>query len=244
MEETTMTIHTAPVPAPAVHPSPDATAAPSRDCTPAGRVTKSLLGYGVIAGPFYVVTALTQALTRDGFDLTKHSWSLLSNGALGWIQITNFVLTGLMTVAAAIGLRRALGEGTGRTWAPRLLAAYGACLVAAGIFRADPAQGFPLGTPDKAPVSWHGTMHLAVGSVGFLCLIVMCFVLARRFTHDGQPRLARFSRSTGAVFLVAFAGIASGSHGPVTLAFAAAVVIVCAWITTISIHLYRLVDAA
>jgi FtsH-binding integral membrane protein len=245
MEETTMTTRTARVHTPAVHANPNAAAAPSRhNCTPAARVTKSLLGYGVIAGPLYVVTALTQALTRHGFDLTKHSWSLLSNGALGWIQITNFVLTGLMTIAAAVGLRRALGEGAGRTWAPRLLAAYGACLVAAGTFRADPAQGFPVGTPDKAPVSWHGMMHLAVGSVGFLCLIVACFVLARRFTHDGQPRLAGFSRGTGAVFFVAFAGIASGSHGPVTLAFAAAVVIVCAWITTVSIHLYRTVDAA
>jgi hypothetical protein len=248
-----MTIHTAPASGPNA-PAPTSKAptskAPARaattrpDCTPAARVTKSLLGYGVIAGPFYVVTALAQALTRNGFDLTKHSWSLLSNGALGWIQLTNFVLTGLMTVAAAVGLRRALGNDTGRTWAPRLLGAYGVCLIAAGVFRADPAQGFPVGTPDKAPVSWHGMMHLAVGSVGFLCLIASCFVLARRFTRDGQPRLASFSRATGAVFFVAFAGIASGSHGPVTLAFAGAVVIVCAWITTVSVHLYRVVAAA
>lgn len=240
-----MTIHTA------TAADPKATAAaPSRhNCTPAARVTKSLLGYGVIAGPFYVATALAQALTRNGFDLTKHSWSLLSNGALGWIQITNFVLTGIMTLAAAVGVRRALTDGIGRIWAPRLIGTYGACLVAAGIFRADPAQGFPVGAPDKAPVSWHGTMHLAVGSAGFLCLIAACFVLARRFARDGQPQFARFSRGTGVVFFVAFAGIASGSHGAaapafVTLAFAAAVVIVCAWITTISVHLYRIVDAA
>jgi hypothetical protein len=234
-----MTIHTVPT-----EVVPSAAAPSQRNCTPAARITKSLLGYGVIAGPFYVVTSLTQAVARSGFDVSKHSWSLLSNGALGWIQITNFILTGLMTVAAAVGLRRALGGGTGHVWAPRLLGTYGACLVAAGIFRADPAQGFPIGTPDKAPVSWHGAMHLAVGSIGFLCLIVACFVLARRFVRDGQPRLALFSRAVGAVFFVAFAGIASGSHGPVTLAFAASVVIVCVWITTISVHLYRVVDAA
>ena len=39
------------------------------DCTPAQRVTRSLLGYGVIAGPVYVGVTLAQALTRDGFDL-------------------------------------------------------------------------------------------------------------------------------------------------------------------------------
>ena len=56
-------------------------------CTPPVRITKSLLGYGVIAGPLYVVVALAQALTRDGFDLSKHAWSLLANGQLGF-QVT------------------------------------------------------------------------------------------------------------------------------------------------------------
>src|SRR5262249_37678888 len=116
-------------------------------CTPAARVTRSLLGYGVIAGPLYVAVALAQALTRDGFDLSRPAWSLLANGHFGWIQTGNFVATGLMTVAAAVGLRRALPAGRTRTWAPPLLAAYGGALVGAGIFRADPAQGFPVGTP-------------------------------------------------------------------------------------------------
>jgi hypothetical protein len=33
------------------------------DCEPADRVTKSLLGYGVIAGPVYIVVALAQPVT-------------------------------------------------------------------------------------------------------------------------------------------------------------------------------------
>jgi hypothetical protein len=208
-------------------------------CTPDARITKSLLGYGVIAGPLYVVVALTQALTRNGFDLSKHSWSLLSDGALGWIQITNFVLTGLMTIAAAVGLRRALRAGRASTWAPRLIGAYGACLVAAGVFRADPAQGFPIGTPEKTPVSWHGMLHLAIGGAGFLCLIAACFILANRFARDDQRAMARFSRVTGVAFFAGFAGIASGSHGHATLAFVAAVVLVCAWITAACVHFYR-----
>lgn len=208
-------------------------------CTPAGRITKSLLGYGIIAGPLYVVVALAQALTRDGFDLSKHSWSLLANGELGWIQITNFILTGLMTVAAAIGLRRALTRGRGRTLAPLLIAAYGVGLIGAGIFRADPAQGFPAGTPETTTISWHGMLHFMVGGVGFLCLIAACFVLASRFSRDGRRRLAWFSRITGVVFLAGFVGIASGSHGPTTLAFVAAVLTVCAWVTTVSVRFYR-----
>ena len=36
------------------------------------RTTRSLLGYGIIAGPVFVVVSLAQALTRDGFDLARH----------------------------------------------------------------------------------------------------------------------------------------------------------------------------
>ena len=64
---------------------------------------RTLLAFGVVAGPIYVLVSLVQALIRDGFDLTRHAWSLLSNGDLGWIQITNLVVTGLMTVAVASG---------------------------------------------------------------------------------------------------------------------------------------------
>ena len=209
----------------------------NQECTPADRITRSLLGYGIIAGPLYVVVALAQALTRDGFDLSRHAWSLLANGDLGWIQIANFIVTGLMIVAAAVGLRRA----TKSTWAPVLIGAYGLGMVSAGIFRADPAQGFPAGTPETTTISWHGMLHFMIGGVGFLCLIAACFVLARRFTRDGERGLAWFSRITGVFFLAAFAGIASGSHGPTTLAFVAAVLTVCAWLTTISVHFYRTV---
>ena len=82
-------------------------------CDPATAVTRSLLGYGVIAGPLYVVVSLAQALTRDGFDLTRHAWSLLANGSMGWIQIANLILVGAMTIAFAAGLRRALPRSVG-----------------------------------------------------------------------------------------------------------------------------------
>jgi hypothetical membrane protein len=206
-------------------------------CDRESRVTKSLLGYGVIAGPIYVAASLAQALTRQGFDLTRHAWSLLSQGAPGWIQVINFVLAGLMTVAAAVGLRRA---GTGR-WLPRLIGAYGVSLVAAGVFRADPALGFPAGTPaDAHAVSWHGALHLLAGGIGFGCLIAACLVAGRAFARRGDRGWAVYSRVTGVVFLAAFAGIASGSQGVwTTLPFTAAVVLAWSWISTLSVRTYR-----
>jgi hypothetical protein len=222
------------------------TAAPvpaARPCTPAQRVTRSLLGYGVLAGPLYVTVALAQAFTRDGFDLARHQWSLLANGALGWIQITNLVVTGLMVVAFGAGLRRALRGGPGATWAPRLIACYGLSLIGAGVFRADPAFGFPAGTPaGPGTVSWHGMLHLLCGVAGFAALGVACFVIARRFAADRRRGWAYASRATGVLFLAGFACVAAGAGAAwANLVFTAAVLLVWGWLSAVSASLYRTV---
>jgi len=214
-------------------------AASGTACDPATRVTRSLLGYGVIAGPVYVTVSLAQVFTRRGFDPLRHEWSLLANGHLGWIQIANFVLSGLMMVTAAVGLRRAMGR-SGR-WAPRLWAGYGLGLVSAGIFRADPSLGFPPGTPaGPGAVSWHGMLHLVSAMIGFGCLIASCVVLARRMSAEGRRGWAACSWGTGVVFLAAFAGVASGGGSvATTLGFVAAVLVAWAWIAAMSVHYYR-----
>jgi hypothetical protein len=219
-----------------------APAARTAGVTCQAKATKTLLAYGVVAGPLFVTVAGVQALTREGFDIRHHAASLLSNGGPGWIQITNFVLTGLMTIAAAVGVRRALRSGRGATWGPRLLAGYGVGLIGGGIFVADPMNGFPVGAPAGAPdpVSWHGMAHLVVGGLGFLALIAACFVVARRFAAAGQKGWATYSVVTGVVFFAAFAGIASGSGSAgVNVAFAVAVVFAWTWIAALAAHLYR-----
>src|SRR4051794_20807025 len=167
-------------------------------CDPETRVTRSLLGYGVLAGPVYVTASLVQAVTRPDFDLSRHQWSLLATGPHGWIQIANLALTGGMVLALAVGLRRALAGGSGARWAPRLVGVYGASLVAAAAFRADPAFGFPAGTPaGPGAVSWHGTLHLLSGAVGFTALAAACFVFARRYTREARRAPAILARATG-----------------------------------------------
>ena len=207
--------------------------APETDCDTRSAVTGSLLGWGLVAGPLYVTVSLAQALSRPGFDLTRHAWSLLENGRLGWIQIANLVLTGLMVTAFAAGVRRALPD------APRaagLLGVFGLSLVAAGVLRADPAQGFPPGTPDgPGPVSWPGIGHLVAGGIGFTALAVACLLLAAGFARRGRPGWAWFSGTTGALFGAGFAGVASGTaNGWTTLGLVAAVVLVFTWITALA----------
>lgn len=210
-------------------------------CEPATRMTRSLLAYGVIAGPLYLVVALAQALTREGFDATRHAASLLSNGDLGWIQITNLLVTGAMVVAGAVGTRRALCGSPGGTWGPRLLGIYGAGLIGAGVFVADPMSGFPAGTPEgPGAVSWHGLAHFAVAGLGFLALTAACFVIARGFARQGENGWAWYSWITGAALLAGFVGIASGSGSPVAvIGFWVAVVIVFGWLSVLSARLCR-----
>ncbi|MDG4790595.1 DUF998 domain-containing protein [Micromonospora sp. WMMD1102] len=208
---------------------------------PPGGATRTLLACGVLAGPSYVLVSLAQALTRDGFDLTRHAWSLLANGGLGWIQITNLVLTGVLTCALAVGLRRGPAPGLGATWAPRLIGAYGLSLVAAGAFRADPALGFPVGTPPTGTaVTWHGTLHFVAGAVGFACLVAACLVLGRQFAVEGSRGWAAFSRSTGVLFLAGFVAMAAGAGAAWSnLAFTGAIVLAWAWISALALHLRR-----
>jgi hypothetical protein len=207
-----------------------------------GKPAGSLLLWGVLAGPHYELVGLAQAHMRDGFDLRHHALSLLSNGSLGWIQVANFVLSGIMVIAGAIGMRRALRRGPGGTWAPMLIGLYGTGLVAAGIFRPDPALGFPPGTPPGPPahITLAGTLHFVSGAVGFLALILGCFVMARAFSRRGRSWWARYSVVTGILFFAGFAGIASGSGKPwLNVAFGIAVVVAWAWLSAVSWRLMR-----
>jgi uncharacterized protein DUF998 len=207
-------------------------------------LTRALLVCGIVAGPIYVVVGVIEMLTRTGFDLRRHSLSLLSNGDLGWVNMTLFVATGVLVLAGAIGMRRALRGGRAGLWAPLLLGVYGLGLIGAGLFTADPAFGFPPGTPaDANAVSWHGLLHFVCGGLGFIALIAACFVFARRFAALEQKGWAWYSVVTGVMFFAAFFGIAAGSgQGEATVAivnvvFFIAAALVWAWVTAATVRL-------
>jgi len=212
-----------------------------------GTATKALLACGVVAGPLYVVVGAIEAFTRDGFDPTRHDLSLLANGKWGWIHISLLVASGLLTVLGAAGMSRALGGGRGGTWGPLLLGVYGLGLIGAGVFVADPVNGFPSGLPagTYGDVSLHGLLHFVFGGVGFLGLIAACFVFARRFAVLGERGWAVFSMATGVLYFAAFFGIAAGSQQGgsvltlVVLAFTVAVVLAWAWISALEARLLR-----
>jgi hypothetical protein len=204
--------------------------------------TSALLICGAVAGPLFTVVALIEMLVRPGFDLRRHDLSLLSNGDGGWIQIANFVVAGLLTIVGAIGMKRVLRAGRGRTWAPLLIGIYGLGYIGAGMFLADPMNGFPPGTPSGPPASasWHSWMHLISGSLGFLALIAACFVFASRFASLGLRAWVVCSAAAGIVVTVAVVGISSGSQQPIVIiGFFTAATVGWAWLSAVSIHLVQ-----
>ena len=205
------------------------------------RSTRVLLGCGIVAGPLWVLVVLVQMLIRPGFDISRHAVSVLSLGDLGWIQIADFIVAGALTLAGALGMRQALRPGRAGTWGPILVGLYGLGLISAGIFVADPINGFPPGTPDvPGQMSGHGMLHFLSAAVAFLSLIAASgLVFARRFASLGQPGWTAFSAVTGAFFFVSWSALAAtGARiGWVAVAFAAAVALGWAWITAVAARL-------
>lgn len=195
--------------------------------------TRRLLACGVVAGPLFVTLVAVQVLTRDTFDLSLHPISALSLGELGWVQIANFVVTGLLTIAFAAGVRRALQHGRAATAGPLLVGAYGVGLIAAGVFVADPAFGFPAGAPEGRPahLSWHAIVHGIAAGLALLSLTAACFVFARRFAALRRGGWVAYCAATG-VATLALSPLA-GEEG-ISLRLAIAVVITWAWTTAMA----------
>jgi hypothetical protein len=203
-------------------------------------ITRSLLGYGVIAGPFYLAVGLIQAFVRDGFDLARHPLSLLANGPGGWVQTANFVVSGLMVLAAAVGFWRVLRPGARAV--SGFLGAFGASMIVAAIFPADPVDGFPTGTPEGFPttISTPGLVHFIAGTLGFTSLGISCLFTAAAMKRRKVTSLARLSLLAGlAVLLGFFGGFALAGIIPGTAGIWFAVVVGWAWLVVMSLHLYR-----
>jgi hypothetical membrane protein len=216
----------------------DRAAAKARACAdPAARVTRSLARYGVVAGPVYVAVSLAQALTRDGFDLGRHAWSQLALGDGGWVQTANLVVTGAMSLAFSVALRRTLAGGRGGRTVPALVAVYGLGTLLAGVFPADPAGGFPVGMATPTTPTGHGMLHLLTSGVGLLALAAAMVVMAVRYASEHRRGRATFSVVAAVALVGGFGTIASGSSAGV-VAFTAGIVTAFTWLTLLGLDTY------
>jgi hypothetical protein len=207
----------------------------------AAAITRSLLGYGVLAGAFYLAAGVTLAITRAGFSFADHPLSVLMLGDHGWMQRANIMITGAMVLAAAVGFSRALRGSSRSRMVGALLLLYGVCLVLSGVFPPDPIAGFPPGEAgDQATLA--GVLHLAFGGMGFLALAAAAAVLAGWFTTVGRDGWATRSRIAAVVIVLAFLGGAAMATQPIGVALLwLAVVAGWAWLAGASIATYRTV---
>jgi len=193
----------------------------------------------MVVGPFYLAVGLAQALIREGFDLRRHSLSVLANGTGGWIQTANLALSGLMVIAAAIGFQKALRPQS--RIAGWVLSLFGVGMLVGAVFPADPVDGFPVGTPEGFPttISTPGAIHFIGGALGFLALAVSCIVVGVALFRRRDRAMAALSFVAGLSVLGGFAMPAVlPATGPVAGIWFS-VVVGWIWLGVTSAHLGR-----
>ncbi len=116
-----------------------------------------------------------------------------------------------------------------------LIAAFGVGMIIAGLFSADPAFGFPPGTPDTIPTELSGSakVHGLGFFLAFASLTVSCFVFARRFRALASPNWSLYSTATGMAIPVVIAlGVAVPSAASLSFAFVG--IIAFGWLAVIA----------
>jgi len=167
--------------------------------------TRLLLICGAMAGPLFTLIWFITGLARANYHPMRHPISSLSIGEFGWTQVASFTTTGLLSLALAFGLRSALAARGGSKWAVIWIAAVGIGLIGAGLFVADPMNGYPLGTPPLLmQPTVVGRLHRLFSALVFFGLPGAGFTLARLFARHGEHTWAIYSRYSAIAFLAMF----------------------------------------
>jgi len=168
-------------------------------------VTRLLIAGGAVGPLLFMVVLLIEGATRPGYSAWHNYGSSLSLSDQGWMQITNFLICGLLVLGFAVGLRQVFRTGRGSVWGPVLLGIFGLAMIVAGLFVTDPSLGYPPGTHSSGPQTIHGMIHGLAGLVVFSSLTFACFVMARRFAGDANWKgWALYSIVTGVLVLGSF----------------------------------------
>jgi hypothetical protein len=200
--------------------------------------TRQLLASGVLAGALFIGVTMVQILTRPGFDLRRLAISVLALGDFGWVQISNFILSGLLTVAFAVGVRQTLRGGRAGTFGPILIAVNGLALLIAGVCTTDAGLGFPPGAPETIPdpLSWHAQIHSFAFFLAVISIVLASLVLARRFAGLRQWRWLAYCAVT-AVAMPGLVAYGMTNLSIVGVAFFAMAIVMTGWNAAIALHL-------
>lgn len=203
-----------------------------------------LLACGAIGSLFFIAMFLIEGATRADYNPLRQPVSSLSVGEFGWMQIANFIISGLLILAFAIGLWLALRPSI--VWGPLLLGLVGVGLIGAGIFVTDFLSGYLPGMPlMPAERTAQGRIHDLFSLPVFLGLPVACFVFGRQFARLGGRGWAIYSALSGIGMFVTFVPAGMGfMQSPGFAEFGGifqrlSLAIGFGWITLLAIHLLR-----
>lgn len=201
--------------------------------TPAG----TLLKCGIVAGPLFIGLVLLQAAAREGFHLATTPLSLLSLGSFGWVQTLNFIVSGGLVIACAGGVRAML-PSKGGAFASLMLLLYGAGLAAAGIFPADPIDGFPVGSHRAETMTWHADLHGIAFALAHFGVIAASVAIAVQFNARGSAGWTSLSIAA-AILTPALIVLGFANASVIGLAFFLTGVVAMGWLAMVAWRLSR-----
>ena len=202
--------------------------------------TRWLLGCGVLAGPVFVTAYSITGRHSRGYDRRRAAVSELARTDVGWAQTLNFLVSGSLTWAGAVGLRRTLRSGVGARALPTLIAAVGTGLLGAGVFATDTPE-----ETERDGLSRRGALHVASAVPFFVGLPAACVVGGYRFAADDRGAWAAVSVNCGAVSIAAATLAGAGFAGNERLAFRAgtlqriSIVAGLGWLSLFAVSLHR-----
>jgi hypothetical membrane protein len=176
----------------------------------------------VAGGPLFVAVVLINDQIKDDYDPVRDFVSEAASGPGGWVQIVAFLVTGGLTTAFSVAVRRVVSRWTG--W---LVGAFGAGLALAGVFVGDGAR------------TWHGVVHDVVAVVAFAALTAAAFTAAR-----WEPTAAWrcYCRAVGVavpvLFVLSAVPAATGVFQRLTIAAG------CTWLAVLGLRALRATAAA
>ncbi|MGH8925467.1 MAG: DUF998 domain-containing protein [Acidimicrobiia bacterium] len=151
---------------------------------------------GIVGPPLFTVGFLAQEFFRRGeFNSIAEPVSALEAGPSGWIQQVNFVVFGVLIIAFALGLHRAVRPAKAGVAGPAILLWSGIGLILSAVF---PLRDAPGG-------GWYDPtgLHTINGTIFFLSLGIGLIVISRRLARDPAWRgLSKYALWTGAGLLL------------------------------------------
>ena len=204
-------------------------------------MTRALLACGIVGPILFVLTFVVDGATRPGYDSSRNLVSQLATGAGGWVQISNFIVCGVLLTAMAVGLSRSVGGMV----TPSIVGVLGVALILAGVFVTDPGFGYPPGTLERQTL--HGEIHGYVSIVVFLSL-ALAPLSAAALARTPSRGWRAYSALTGIVVLasivVTAVAVNSAQDGtwpdaPTGLLQRISIIVGFAWLTALSFRSLR-----